>query len=114
MIASTPNDGQYEWGVPLTASSHCLVRISDAADGIPAAVSPRVFSIVSGAVSEFVNQGVWQTATQGLYGWYVGDFTGDGIDDIMNVTNLHQKVFESNGTQFIKLRAWTKAQTGMY
>ena len=45
VAATTPNDGTYEWTVPDTPSSQCLVRISDAADGSPVDESDAVFVI---------------------------------------------------------------------
>jgi hypothetical protein len=46
IIASTPNDGSYDWVVPNSLSTMCLVRVSDAMTGIPADISNEVFSIV--------------------------------------------------------------------
>jgi hypothetical protein len=48
IAASTPNDGSYAWSVPDTVSGVCLVRISDADVGHPAAFaqSAAVFGIV--------------------------------------------------------------------
>ncbi len=45
IIESTPNTGSYAWLVPDVSSSNCLVRISDAADGMPFDVSDGMFSI---------------------------------------------------------------------
>ena len=45
MATDTANDGSYAWTVPATPSANCLVRIRDAADSNPFAVSSRVFSI---------------------------------------------------------------------
>ena len=114
VAASTANDGSFEWTVPSTLSSQCRVRISDLSNAATVDSSDADFAIIAVSGSRFVNDGVWQNATEGLDGWYVGDFTGDGTDDIMNVTLRHQKVFESDGTRFIKLGSWIKALTGLY
>ncbi|MGB8657665.1 MAG: dockerin type I domain-containing protein [Candidatus Zixiibacteriota bacterium] len=45
VVNSTPNTGSYPWLIPSTPSPNCLVRVSDAADGIPFDVSDNVFSI---------------------------------------------------------------------
>jgi len=45
IVASAPNNGTYSWTVPHTPSSYCLVRISEAASGIPSDVSNAVFTI---------------------------------------------------------------------
>ncbi len=46
LTASTPNTGNYAWTLPSTTSDLCLVRVSDASDGIPSDVSNAVFSII--------------------------------------------------------------------
>jgi len=46
IVASTENDGAYEWQVPAVNSNIALVRISDASDAIPADVSDAVFEII--------------------------------------------------------------------
>jgi hypothetical protein len=45
IVASAPNNGTYSWTVPNTPSSNCLVRISEAASGIPTDVSNAAFTI---------------------------------------------------------------------
>ena len=45
IAAATANDGSYSWTVPAVTSSQCLVRISEAADGMPIDSSDSVFSI---------------------------------------------------------------------
>lgn len=46
IVSRTENDGVYEWEVPDTVSSACLVKISEADDGDPADMSDAPFSIV--------------------------------------------------------------------
>jgi len=43
--ANTPNDGEYQWLVPLVTSNQCLVRISDATDPNVYDTSDDVFTI---------------------------------------------------------------------
>ncbi len=45
IIASTANDGTHSWSVPNTPSENCLVKISDAADGVPYDQSDAIFTI---------------------------------------------------------------------
>jgi hypothetical protein len=45
IVASLPNGGSYNWTVPNDISPTCLVRVSDAADGVPFDVSDSVFAI---------------------------------------------------------------------
>jgi hypothetical protein len=50
IISTTANDGAYSWTIPDSTnmvSSSCLVRISEASDGIPSDTSNKVFSIVA-------------------------------------------------------------------
>jgi hypothetical protein len=49
IAASTANDGTHPWTVPLTTSSTCLVRVSDAASPSVFDMSNAVFSIVPAA-----------------------------------------------------------------
>ncbi|MEJ5350509.1 MAG: hypothetical protein WHS65_02850 [Melioribacteraceae bacterium] len=46
IINNLPNSGAYEWSVPNTLSTQCLVRISDAEDGDPVSQSEKVFKII--------------------------------------------------------------------
>ena len=64
IIASTTNDGIYEWTVPNTPSANCLVRICDAADNDPCDVSNNVFTIAVQAITV--------TAPNGGEVWCVG------------------------------------------
>jgi len=115
ITASTINDGDYDWTVPDLPSTQCLVRISEAGDGDPVDTSDAVFAISVKSGYSFVSDGVWQDgAAAGLEGWYTGYFTNDVMADLMNVTNLHQKVFASDGTRFVKLGSWIKALIGAY
>jgi hypothetical protein len=54
VVSSTENDGIYTWIVPDTVSTQCLVRISEAEDGIPADLSDGLFSIIAGSSSRAV------------------------------------------------------------
>lgn len=45
------NTSHFDWNVPDTVSNAALIRISDAADGVPADTSDAVFSIVTGTIT---------------------------------------------------------------
>ena len=45
VTSSTTNDGSYSWTIPNAPSQTCLVRVSDASDGIPSDVSDGNFEI---------------------------------------------------------------------
>jgi hypothetical protein len=63
--------------------------------------------------SGFVNVGSWTAAGVAVAGdrWYVGDYNGDGRDDIMryNPGFSGAEVFLSNGTGFAAGQSWTSA-----
>jgi hypothetical protein len=45
VVSSTPNDGSHSWTVPSTPSTNCVLKISDASDGIPWDVSDASFTL---------------------------------------------------------------------
>ena len=48
VVAKTPSNGVYIWSpVPALNSTNCIVRVSDAKDGDPSAISTQVFSVIS-------------------------------------------------------------------
>jgi len=47
IVDRTENDGVFEWEIPDTPSTQCLVRISEAEDGNPADISDAPFTIFS-------------------------------------------------------------------
>lgn len=49
IVTSTANDGEYSWTTPLEETESALVRVADAADGIPADASDGPFAITSAA-----------------------------------------------------------------
>jgi hypothetical protein len=62
----------------------------------------------------FAYSGSWTGAGHGADGWYVGDFNGDGMDDIFRyVPGISgAQVFLSDGTQFLYAGSWTGAGHG--
>jgi hypothetical protein len=45
IVSSTPDDGSHPWTVPVTPSTNCLVKVSDASDGEPLDVSDAPFTL---------------------------------------------------------------------
>jgi hypothetical protein len=64
--ASTLNDGRYDWEVPDTPSTQCLVRITDVTDGTPSDTSDSVFTIMS-----------WEVGTQHNITWTTSGTVGN-------------------------------------
>ena len=77
-MASTQNDGAYDWLLPNVESNTALVRVTDAADGNPIDRSDAVFSIVGQA------KGLSLTSPNGGENWLVNSrqsirWTSSGI-----------------------------------
>ncbi len=64
IVASTPDTGSFRWNVPDVNSEAVLVRISDAADGMPADQSDGSFTIIG--------QGLTLTRPNGGENWLMG------------------------------------------
>jgi hypothetical protein len=62
----------------------------------------------------FEFSGSWTGAGHGADGWYVGDFNGDGKEDIFRYVpgTSGAEVFLSDGTKFIHSGSWTGAGHG--
>ena len=74
LIDSVANTGTYTLEVPATPSDSCLVRISDATDGVPSAVSDGFFAITN---------------------YVPGDVNGDKVVDVGDVVYLINYLFKS-------------------
>jgi archaellum component FlaF (FlaF/FlaG flagellin family) len=70
--------------------------------------------LASESECRFSRSGSWTGAGYGSDGWYIGDFNGDGRDDIFRVVPgvSGADVFTSNGTQFLHWGSWTMAGPG--
>jgi hypothetical protein len=66
------------------------------------------------AGGEFLSSGSWTGAGHGTDGWYIGDFNGDGRDDIFRYVpgTSGADVFLSDGTTFVSSGSWTGAGHG--
>ena len=111
VVASTVNDGIYEWIVPSISSIECLIKISDISpSGPPPDTSDAVFTISEFVpASYFIKDGSWTSSYHGTDVWYVGDFNGDGRDDIFRYMpgTSGADVFLSDGTKFVHNGSWT-------
>jgi hypothetical protein len=67
-----------------------------------------------GSGCKFVHSGSWTGAGHGADGWYVGDFNGDGKDDIFRYVPgvSGAQVFLSSGVKFNYDGSWTGAGHG--
>jgi hypothetical protein len=59
--------------------------------------------------------GSWTGAGSGAHGWYLGDFNGDGRDDIFRrvAGQSAADMFLSSGSSFVHDRSWTGAESGV-
>jgi hypothetical protein len=64
--------------------------------------------------TQFNRVGSWTGHGHGTDGWYIGDFNGDGKDDIFRYVpgSSGADVFLSDGTQFNRVGSWTGAGHG--
>ena len=62
----------------------------------------------------FEHVGSWTGSGSGNDGWYVGDYNGDGKDDILRYYDgvSGGEVFTSTGTSFAYAGSWTGAGNG--
>ncbi len=75
---ATSNDGAYDWDVPSDPSTECLVRVSEASDNDPSAVSESTFTIFEGFVVTSPNGGEnWEVGTDHPVTWESSGSLGD-------------------------------------
>lgn len=117
---AVPNLGYATAEIPrdvVQPSTQCRFRITDPDSGV-FDISDQDFTLLppyAESGGSFVNDGIWEDgATAGVEGWHVGDFNGDGKDDLLNILINYNKVFVSDGTRFIKLGRWLKSVSGLY
>jgi len=105
VTATMPDTGSYAWTVPDTPSDNCLVRISDASDGVPSDQSKKSFEIrVQTLTVGSPNGGeVWYVATSEDIEW-----TSEGIDTVKIEYSTN------GGSNWIEVTASTPAGTGSY
>jgi hypothetical protein len=105
IIASTANDGIYEWTVPNTPSANCLVRICDAADNDPCDVSNNVFTITQESITV--------TSPNGGEVWCVG--SNHNITwNCSCVDNVKIDYSTDGGSNWIPITASTPCGVGTY
>ncbi len=105
--------GEYIGGMAVTGSGY-TVKIKEQGTAV-ADESDAAFTITAVSGATFVYDGIWEDgATAGVEGWHPGDYDGDGIIDLLNILINYNKVFVSDGTQFIKLGRWLKSVSGLY
>lgn len=66
VITDLPNAGAYEWNVPNTLSTQCLIRLSDASDNEPVDQSNKTFQIVPKPEIKVLSPNGGETWTAGV------------------------------------------------
>ena len=105
IISSTPaSGGSYNWTVPNTPSTQCLVRISDAGNPTTNDVSDNVFTIVPLITVNSPNGGE--------------SWIGNSLHNInwtsQNITNVSIEYSTNNGSDWISVVSSTPASGGSY
>ena len=98
IVASTPAAaGTYSWTVAGPGSEHCLVRISDAADGVPYGVSAGEFAIPSISVTSPAAAATWSVGETATVAW----------TSIGPIYNVKIELSTDGGTTWLTLDAST-------
>jgi hypothetical protein len=105
VISSTPaSGGSYNWTVPYTPSTECLVRISDASNASINDVSDNVFTIAPL---------ITITVPNGGENW-IGDSQHNVTWTSQNITNVSIEYSTDNGSSWISVISSTPASGGSY
>lgn len=106
IIASTPNNGNYQWTVPNTPSANCLVLICDATDSDPCDTSNAVFTIATATITVTAPNGGehWRGGYQRYITWSSDCFTGN--------VKIHYSI--NSGGSFDSLIVASCPNTGQY
>jgi Leucine-rich repeat (LRR) protein len=103
--ASTANDGSYNWTVPNTPSTQCLVKVSDTA-GPASDTSNAVFTIIS-------QRTITVTAPDGSESWEGGTSHNITWNSTGNITNVTIE-YSTNGGSTWDTAAASIANSGSY
>ena len=106
ITSGTTNTGSYTWTVPGLASSQCLIKVSDSADGFPSDTSDAVFSIVPFRC-------VTVTSPNGGESWEVGSVHNITWTSTGTVGNVMIDYSTNNGSTWTSITAST-ANDGTY
>jgi hypothetical protein len=101
IIASTPNDSSYDWTVPDSPSQNCLIRVSDATNGV-LDVSDDVFSIES-----LVSEGLTVTSPNGGERWTMNSTQNILWTSVGATANVELEYSLDNGSNWIVIIAST-------
>ncbi len=102
VIASTANDGSYNWTVPAVTSSTCLLRISEASDSDPTDTSDAVFSIAPVVTPE-----ITVTWPNGGESFSVGSSTDIAWSSAGSVGNVEIEYSTNNGSSWSTISSST-------
>ncbi|GEM_PF-815494 len=102
IIAETENDGLFTWTVPEISSTTCLIRVSEADDGVPSDISDSVFVLLNEPV-------IVVTSPNGGEEWPVGSIqeitwlTGSAA-----VGNVRLEYSTDNGVNWVEIVSETE------
>ncbi|MBU4306680.1 MAG: hypothetical protein KKB32_02455, partial [Acidobacteria bacterium] len=112
-VFGTANDGNYTWTVPAftfppTSSTTCLVRISNATNGVPVDTSDDIF-----AMSVYVAPTITVTSPNGGESWMVSDSHDITWTSTGTIANVKIEYSINNGSSWSNIVTFT-ANDGSY
>ena len=102
VASSTENDGTFNWTVPSSPSTTCLLRISDAADGTPSDTSNSVFTILAASIPS-----ITVTLPNGGENWTAGSMVDIDWTSTGGIANVNIDYSIDNGSNWLPILAGT-------
>jgi len=109
IVTDLLNNGTYDWDVPNDPSSHCRVRVSDAADGVPSDESDADFSIFAASLELITPNGGenWQVGTTQDITWNSVNIGDRDITIEYSTDNGNNYQFENFCTNTVGTTSYT-------
>jgi len=107
IVAETENDGLFTWTVPEISSTTCLIRVSEADDGVPSDISDSVFVLLNEPV-------IVVTSPNGGEEWPVGSVQEiTWLTGSAPVGNVRLEYSTDNGVNWVEIVSETE-NDGVY
>jgi len=107
IVASTPNFGEYDWKVPQTPSTNCLVRVSDVTDSVLSARSEAVFTIKEKPYIEILSPNGGESWMMGAYGTVTWNSSS-------SITKIYVEISYDGGDNWLRDYYYPVNNSGTY